>query len=88
LNNHEIIILPVYVNRLLSTITTIIWVYFSCTIFIKITQTQVVKIFDESVGVEQKLLLTKLYTSLIYLIGYNNCFVVTWSNLAKFSNHF
>lgn len=69
LNNHEIIILPVYVNRLLSTITTIIWVYFSCTIFIKITQTQVVKIFDASVDVEQKLLLTKLYTSLIYLIG-------------------
>lgn len=53
----------------LKTASIILWTYFIATIFIRLTQTQVFKIFDESVEPEQKLLLSKFYISFIYLLS-------------------
>ncbi|MFA5746228.1 MAG: mechanosensitive ion channel domain-containing protein [archaeon] len=71
----------------LKTISIILWTYFIATVFIRLTQAQVFKLFDESVDVEQKLLLSKLYISFIYVIS--TAFVlwkmgVTLSNITLF----
>lgn len=53
----------------LKTMTIILWTYFIATVFIRLTQAQVFKLFDESVDAEQKLLLSKLYTTVIYVLS-------------------
>ncbi len=53
----------------LKTISIIIWAYFIATVFVRLTQSQVHKLFDESVDAEQKLLLNKLYISIIYVLA-------------------
>jgi MscS family membrane protein len=53
----------------LKTVSIVLWTYFIATIFIRLTQAQVFKLFDESVGPEQKLLLSKLYISFIYVLS-------------------
>lgn len=52
-----------------KTITLILWAYFISAVFIRITQNRVHKLFDESVGTEQKILLSKFYTFFIYAIA-------------------
>jgi len=53
----------------LKTISIIIWTYFIATVFIRLTQRQVFKLFDESVDPEQKLLLSKFYITVIYVLS-------------------
>lgn len=53
----------------LKTVSIVLWTYFIATIFIRLTQAQVFKLFDESVDAEQKLLLSKLYISFIYVLS-------------------
>ncbi len=55
--------------KTLKTISLIVWAYFIATIIIRITQTQVHKLFDESVALEQKLLLNKFYIGFVYVIA-------------------
>ena len=47
-------------------ISIILWTYFIASVFIKFTHNRVHKLFDESVDVEQRLLLSKFYTFVIY----------------------
>lgn len=53
----------------LKTVSIVIWAYFIATILIRITQREVFKLFDESVDPEQKLLLSKLYISFVYVLA-------------------
>lgn len=55
--------------KTLKTISLVVWAYFIATIIIRITQTQVHKLFDESVALEQKLLLNKFYIGFVYVIA-------------------
>lgn len=57
------------VTTALKTASVILWTYFIATVFIRLTQTKVFKIFDESAEPEQKLLLSKFYISFIYFLS-------------------
>jgi len=67
----------------LKTISIIVWAYFIATIVIRITQNQVHKLFDESVDIEQKLLLNKFYIGFIYIIATT---VILWRLGATIQN--
>ena len=52
-----------------KTISIILWTYFIASIFIKLTQNKAHKLFDESVDIEQKILLSKFYTFIVYSLA-------------------
>jgi len=59
-------------SGLLATIriiSIILWSYFVASVFIKFTHTRVHKLFDESVEIEQRILLSKFYTFIIYSLA-------------------
>jgi len=50
-------------------ISIFLWTFFIASVFIKFTHNRVHKLFDESVDVEQRILLSKFYTFIIYSLA-------------------
>jgi hypothetical protein len=53
----------------IKIISIILWTFFIASVFIKFTHNRVHKLFDESVDVEQRILLSKFYTFFVYLFA-------------------
>ena len=68
-NSNGWIALNVGILTAFKTISIILWTYFIASIFIKLTQNKAHKLFDESVDIEQKILLSKFYTFIVYSLA-------------------
>lgn len=68
-NNVNWISLNVDLVSFLKLILIILGSYLIASLFIKLTHKRVYKLFDESVGVEHKILLNKFYTAVVYLFA-------------------
>lgn len=53
----------------IKIISIILWTFFIASVFIKFTHNRVHQLFDESVDLEQKILLSKFYTFFVYLFA-------------------
>jgi len=53
----------------IKLISIILWTFFIASVFIKFTQNKVHKLFDESVDLEQRILLSKFYNFFVYLFA-------------------
>ncbi|MGV8151201.1 MAG: mechanosensitive ion channel domain-containing protein [Candidatus Woesearchaeota archaeon] len=69
LHNSSLIVLPIFVIGPLKVLTLIFASYFVASIITRVTIAIVVNAFGDKIEVEHKLLITKLYTGIIYLFA-------------------